>query len=186
MPDPGILFPVIILVARIVETSLETIRTIYINRGHTSLAAGIGVVKVAIWLLSTGLVLTNLQNLWGVAAYIAGYAIGTVIGMRLEERISIGSVVVRVFVPGDPVPVMNRFGEMGYGITRLDGTGYLSSPVALLFMVVPRSHLNELLGILKSEYPHLLFTVEDIRKGSEESRIYHGIKKPWWMRFFGM
>lgn len=186
MTEPALWLPVIILVARIVETSLETIRTIYINRGHTNLAAGIGVIKVAIWLLSTGLVLTNLQNLWGVIAYIAGYAIGTVIGMRLEEKISIGSVVVRVFVPGDPLPLMNRFGDMGYGITRLDGTGYLSSAVALLFMVVPRAQLKELLGILRNEYPHLLYTVEDIRKGSDESRIFHGRKKPLWMRFFGM
>lgn len=63
MTEPALWFPLIILVARIFETSLETIRTIYINRGHTNLAAGIGVIKVAIWLLSTGLVLTNLQNL---------------------------------------------------------------------------------------------------------------------------
>jgi len=186
MQDPSLLLPFIILVARIVETSLETIRTIYINRGHTQLAAGIGVVKVAIWLLSTGLVLTNLQNILGIIAYIAGYAIGTVIGMHIEEKISIGCVVVRVFVPGDPLPLMNRFGEMGYGITRLDGTGYLSSPVAVLFMVVPRTELKALLKVLQSEYSQLLYTVEDIRKGSEESRIYYGERKPWWMRFFGM
>lgn len=186
MPDFTFFLPLIILLARIVETSLETIRTIYINRGHSNLAAGIGVVKVAIWLLSTGLVLTNLQNILGIIAYIAGYAIGTVIGMHMEDRISIGSVVVRVFVPGDPLSLMDRFGSMGYGITRLDGTGYLTSPVAVLFMVVPRSHMKELLGVLHGEYPQLLYTVEDIRKGSGESRIYHGKTKPWWVRFFGM
>lgn len=186
MPDPSLLLPLIILVARIVETSLETIRTIYINRGHTNLAAGIGVVKVAIWLLSTGLVLTNLDNILGIIAYIAGYAIGTIIGMHLEEKISIGSVVVRVFVPDDPLPLMNKFGEMGYGITRLEGTGYLSSPVAILFMVVPRGELKALLAILKDQYPQLLYTVEDIRKGSEESRIFHGSRRPWWLRFFGI
>jgi len=180
------MLPLIVLVARIVETSLETIRTIYINRGHTNLAAGIGVVKVAIWLLSTGLVLTNLQNILGIIAYIAGYAIGTVIGMHLEEKISIGSVVVRVFVPTDPLPLMKKFGEKGYGITRVEGTGYFSSPVSILFMVVPRGELRALLEILKGEYPQLLYTVEDIRKGSEESRIFHGTRKPWWLRFFGM
>lgn len=186
MPDSSLLLPLIVLVARIGETSLETIRTIYVNRGHTNLAAGIGVVKVAIWLLSTGLVLTNLQNILGIIAYIAGYAIGTIIGMRLEEKISIGSVVVRVFVPADPLPLMKKFGERGYGITRIQGTGYLSSPVSILFMVVPRGELKTLLCILKEEHPELLYTVEDIRKGSEESRIFHGTRKPWWLRFFGM
>lgn len=186
MQDSFLLLSLVILVARIVETSLETIRTIYINRGHSHLAAGIGVVKVAIWLLSTGLVLTNLQNILGIFAYIAGYAIGTIIGMQIEERISIGSVVTWVFIPGDPLPLMKRFGEMGYGITRLEGTGYLSSPVAVLFMVVPRVELKALIKVLNEEYPHLLYTVEDIRKGSEESRIFHGKHTPWWLRFFGL
>jgi len=103
MAEPVFLIPLIILVARIIETSLETIRTIYINRGHTNLAAGIGVVKVAIWLLSTGLVFSNLNDIFSLVAYVAGYAIGTIIGMQLEDRISIGSVVVRVFYPG-PAP----------------------------------------------------------------------------------
>jgi len=186
MPDFSLLLPLIVLVARIVETSLETIRTIYINRGHTNLAAGIGVVKVAIWLLSTGLVLTNLHNILGIIAYIAGYAIGTILGMHIEEKISIGSVVVRVFVPTDPLPLMKKFGEMGYGITRSEGTGYLSSTVSILFMVVPRGELGALFEILRGEYPHLLYTVEDIRKGSEESRIFHGTRRSWWLRFFGL
>ena len=186
MAEPVFLIPLIILVARIIETSLETIRTIYINRGHTNLAAGIGVVKVAIWLLSTGLVFSNLNDIFSLVAYVAGYAIGTIIGMQMEDRISIGSVVVRVFYPGDPAPLVKRFGEMGYGITRLDGTGYLSSPVAVLFMVVPRANVKELLSILTTEYPHLVYTVEDIREGSEEGRIFHGTRKPWWKRFFGL
>ncbi|MDH7509598.1 MAG: DUF5698 domain-containing protein [Methanolinea sp.] len=186
MADFTLIVPLVILVARIVETSLETIRTIYINRGHTNLAAGIGVVKVAIWLLSTGLVFSNLQNILGLVAYVAGYAIGTIIGMQMEDRISIGNVVVRVFYPGDPSPLIRRIGEMGYGITRLDGTGYLSSPVAVLFMVVPRANVNELLSVLDRDYPRLIYTVEDIRKGSDESRIFHGEKKPWWKRFLGI
>ncbi|MCC7469197.1 MAG: hypothetical protein IT504_08415, partial [Burkholderiaceae bacterium] len=56
------MLPLTIFIARIVETSLETIRTVYVARGHKYLAAGIGVGKIAIWLLSTGLVLTNLDN----------------------------------------------------------------------------------------------------------------------------
>jgi len=185
MTDFSLIVPLIILVARIVETSLETIRTIYINRGHTNLAAGIGVVKVAIWLLSTGLVFSNLQDILGLVAYVAGYAIGTVIGMRIEDWISIGSVIVRVFCPGDPAPLVRRFGEMGFGITRLDGTGYLSSPVAVLFMVVPRANHKDLLSILDTDYPRLIYTVEDIRKGSDVKRIFHGERKSWWERFLG-
>ncbi|MDP3563214.1 MAG: DUF5698 domain-containing protein, partial [Methanoregula sp.] len=69
----GLVLPFIILIARIVETSLETVRTIYINRGHANLAACIGIVKTGIWLLSTGLVLTNLSDYLNLFAYLAGY-----------------------------------------------------------------------------------------------------------------
>jgi uncharacterized protein YebE (UPF0316 family) len=185
MVSPEILLPLIILVARIVETSLETIRTIYILRGNQYLATGMGMVKVAIWLLSTGLVLTNLQNIAGIVAYIAGYGIGTIIGMELEGRISIGNVVVRVISTGDPVPFMAKAAGLGYGITRLEGSGYFSSAVSVLLMVVPRKELSKLLIMIQTDFPDMLFTVEDIRKANKKGRIYYGDRKGWLSRFFG-
>jgi uncharacterized protein YebE (UPF0316 family) len=180
-----ILLPLVIFVARVVETSLETIRMIYITRGHQYLAAGIGVVKVAIWLLSTGLVLTNLQNIAGIVAYIAGYGVGTIIGMELENRISIGSVVVRVISRGDPASFMQKAAGMGFGITRLEGSGYYYSAVAVLLMVLPRVELPRLMAVLHDDFPDLLFTVEDVRKASEGGRIYYGKSSGWISRFFG-
>ncbi|MDI9632877.1 MAG: DUF5698 domain-containing protein [Methanolinea sp.] len=114
MWEPALLDPLVILVARVIGTSLETIRTNYINRGHSNLATRIGVVKVAIWLFSTGLVFSNLRDVLGITAYVAGYAIGTVIGMRIEERISLGSVIVRVFHPGDPTPLRGEVRRNGF------------------------------------------------------------------------
>ncbi|MBP1929000.1 uncharacterized protein YebE (UPF0316 family) [Methanolinea mesophila] len=185
MSNPEIYLPLIILVARIVETSMETIRTVYISRGHKYLAAGIGVVKVGIWLLSTGLVLTNLQNIPGILAYIVGFGIGTILGMNIEDRISIGNVLVRIISPRDPAPLVERLGEMGYGITRVEGTGRFSPNVSVLLLIVPRKELENLVALLKKDYPDLLFTVEDIRKVSEEGRIFHGKHTRWIARFFG-
>ena len=52
--------PLLILIARIAEASLESVRTIYISKGHANLAAYVGITKTGIWLISTGLVLTDL------------------------------------------------------------------------------------------------------------------------------
>ena len=65
--------------ARIAEASLESVRTIYISKGHANLAAYVGIVKTGIWLISTGLVLTNFTQFWNLFAYLAGYGIGTVL-----------------------------------------------------------------------------------------------------------
>ena len=101
-----LVLPFIILIARIVETSLETVRTIYINRGHANLAACIGIVKTGIWLLSTGLVLTNLSDYLNLFAYLAGYGLGTLLGMEIEKMISLGHVIVRLITAADPQPLI--------------------------------------------------------------------------------
>lgn len=177
--------PLLILFARIFETTLETIRTVYVSKGHKYLASGIGVVKVGIWLLSTGLVLTNLTNIWGIIAYIAGYGIGTLLGMEIEERITIGNVIVRIICRQDPETLIGNLRELGYGITRIDGSGGYASAVAILLMIVPRSELGRLRNMLNQEYPDLLFTVEDIRSMKENARIFYRPEKKGIWRFFG-
>ncbi|MGB7789529.1 DUF5698 domain-containing protein [Methanoregula sp.] len=84
--------PIVILIARIGEAALETIRTIYISKGHANLAACVGIIKTGIRLISTGLVLTNLPDYWNLFAYLAGYGLGTLAGMQIENIISIGYV----------------------------------------------------------------------------------------------
>jgi len=58
--------PLLILIARIAEASLESVRTIYISKGHANLAAYVWITKTGIWLISTGLVLTDLMQYWNL------------------------------------------------------------------------------------------------------------------------
>jgi uncharacterized protein YebE (UPF0316 family) len=166
------LLPLIILVARIGETSLKTVRQVYVTRGYKYLAAGIGTGEIAIWLLSTGLVITNLSNIPGIIAYIAGYAIGTVFGMDLEDRLKFGNVIVRIITPDDPSLMMADLKERGFGITRLEGTGSFGTPVSVLLVLVPRSVLDALLDVLKVHYPAAIFSVEDIRSMREDRPFF--------------
>jgi uncharacterized protein YebE (UPF0316 family) len=182
----GLVLPFIILIARIVETSLETVRTIYINRGHANLAACIGIVKTGIWLLSTGLVLTNLSDYLNLFAYLAGYGLGTLLGMEIEKMISLGYVIVRLFTPADPQPLITELATLGYGMTRIEGSGSFSQTVTIIFMIVPRSELGRLLGILSQEYPEILYTVEDVRNIKEGAKIFHKDPKSRILGFFGL
>src|SRR5512137_2055197 len=174
MAVPGLLtlVPLLILVARIVETSLETVRTIYIARGHADLAAFIGIAKTGIWLLSTGLVLTNLTDYWNLFAYLAGYGIGTLAGMEIEKMISLGHVIVRLITPDDPLPLIAHLAGLGYGMTRLEGSGSFSNNVTIILMIVPRPELGRLMEILSRDSPAILYTVEDVRNIREGAKIF--------------
>jgi uncharacterized protein YebE (UPF0316 family) len=167
--------PLLILIARIIETSLETIRTIYIARGHANLAGCIGIIKTGIWLLSTGLVLTNL----------AGYGLGTLIGMEIEKMISLGHVIVRLITPDDPQPLIANLAGLGYGMTRIEGSGSFSNTVSIIFMIVPRPELGRLMNVLSKEYPAILYTVEDVRNIREGAKIFHRDTKSRILGFFG-
>jgi len=182
----GLVLPFVILIARIVETSLETVRMIYINRGHANLAACIGIVKTGIWLLSTGLVLTNLSDYLNLFSYLAGYGIGTLLGMEIEKMISLGHVIVRLITPSDPQPLITELATLGYGMTRIEASGSFSHTVAIIFMIVPRLELGRLLGVLSRKYPDILYTVEDVRNIKEGAKIFHKDAKSRILGFFGL
>ena len=188
---PGIfgliaVIPIVILIARIGEAALETIRTIYISKGHANLAACVGIVKTGIWLISTGLVLTNLSDYWNLFAYLAGYGIGTLAGMQSENMISIGYVIVRLITPGDPQPIVSSLSTLGYGMTRIECQGSFSHTVNIIFMIVPRRELSRLLGILSRQYPDILYTIEDVRNIKDGARIFYKDPRRRILGFFGL
>ena len=182
----AITLPLLILIARIAEASLETVRTIYISKGHGNLAAYVGIVKTGIWLLSTGLVLTNLMDYWNILAYLAGYGFGTLLGMQIENMISIGYVIVRLITPADPQPLITRLSTLGYGMTRIEGTGSFSHTVNIIFMIVPRTELSRLLGIISKEHPDILYTIEDVRNIKDGARIFYKDPKRRILSFFNL
>jgi uncharacterized protein YebE (UPF0316 family) len=145
-----------------------------------------GIVKTGIWLLSTGLVLTNLTDYWNILAYLAGYGIGTLLGMQIEDMISIGDVIVRLIIPGDPQPIITELSTHGYGMTRIEGTGTFSHSVSILFMIVPRKELSQLLNILSKNYPDILYTIEDVRNIKQGAKIFFKDPKKRVLGFFGL
>lgn len=178
--------PLIIFIARVFETSLETVRTIYIARGHANLASCMGIVKTGIWLLSTGLVLANLTDYWNTFAYLAGYGVGTLLGMEIEKLISIGYVIVRLITPQDPQQMVTVLATHGYGMTRIEGAGSFSNSVAIILMIVPRTELHQLVGIISKKYPNVLYTVEDVRSLKDGAKVFYKDGKGRILNFFGM
>ena len=168
-----LVLPLIILFARIIETTMETIRQVYVTKGHKYLAATFGTLKIGIWVVSTGLVLTNLTNIPGILAYMAGYGIGTILGMNLEKWIGLGNVVIRIFCSDKAEAIMEDLGTRGYGVTRVHGSGRFVSSVSILISIVPRKEISQLLGFMKKSYPDVHFTIEDVSSMSERE-IYYG------------
>jgi uncharacterized protein YebE (UPF0316 family) len=131
-------------------------------------------------------VLTNLTDYWNLFTYLAGYGIGTLLGMQIENMISIGHVIVRLIMPGDPQPVISNLSKLGYGMTRIEGQGSFTNTVNIIFMIVPRTELGRLLGVISKEYPDILYTIEDVRNIKDGARIFYKDTRRRILGFFGL
>ena len=144
------LLPILICLARVVDVSMGTVRSLLANKGHKKVAPIIGFFEVTIWVSAMGVVVQNLghwQNL---------------LGIYIEERIALGNSVVRIITNQDAHNLAAKLREMGYRATLLNGEGN-TSEVSVIFLLVRRRTLRNLIPMIKEYNPHAVYSVEDIR-----------------------
>jgi uncharacterized protein YebE (UPF0316 family) len=158
-----VILPILIFLARIIDVSLQTLRIIFISKNFKLLAPIIGFFEVLVWLTAITQIMRNLNNPVCYIAYALGFSAGTYVGLRLEERLSLGKVIVRIFIREDQGQLITALRENGYGLTVFDARGG-KDKVLLLFSIIDREKLDELEGFLGKFAPEAFFSVEDIRQ----------------------
>jgi len=161
-----VILPLMIFFARICDVSLGTIRVIFISKGIKYLAPLIGFFEVIIWLLAIGQVMNNLTNFVAYIAYGAGFALGTFIGMLIEEKISLGLTSVRIITKEDPAELLQYLRENNYGVTSIDGEGG-TGRVKMVFTIIKRQDLPHVIGIIKQFHPNAFYSIEEVKSVAE-------------------
>jgi len=161
-----IVIPLLIFLARICDVTLDTARIIYVSRGMKLLAPLIGFFEVLIWLLSITQIMHNLTNVVYYIAYAGGFAMGNFIGIYIEERMAIGTVVIRIITQKDASELVDFLKGDGYGVTYIDAQGTLG-PVKIVFTIIKRRDVSRVIGIIRKFNPLAFFTIEDLRSVRE-------------------
>jgi uncharacterized protein YebE (UPF0316 family) len=169
------ILPVAIFLARICDVSLDTLRIIYVSRGLKLLAALIGFFEVLIWLIAISQIISNLSNPVLYIAYACGFAMGNYIGILIEEKMAIGTVVIRIITQKDATQLIEVLKTDGYGVTHADAQGALG-PVKIIFTIVKRKDISSVLEIIRKFNPQAFYTIEDIR--SVRQGVFPIAKKP--------
>jgi uncharacterized protein YebE (UPF0316 family) len=162
--DQPALLGIAIFLARVLDVSLGTLRTIFVFRSYAALAALIGFVETLVWVLAASQVLQNLQDWYLAVAYAAGFATGNWVGMWLEAKLAVGSELVRAVSPNREVPLAASLREADYSVTELDGHGDDGKPVEVLLIVEKRRRLPQLLRLIDRVDPEAVYTVSDIKR----------------------
>ena len=91
---PWVILPFIIFAARVFDVTLGTMRIIFLSRGKKYLAPLLGFVEVLIWITVVSQIVGGAHNIVAYIAYAAGFAAGNYVGMVIEDKLAIGTLVV--------------------------------------------------------------------------------------------
>src|SRR5262245_60998669 len=147
LPAPLVL-PLTVLVAEMCVVTIGTLRIVFVSRGRRLLAPVLGFLEVAIWLFAVGQTMQDLGNPACYIAFATGFATGNFLGLQLERRLALGTVVIRISTGENPVELLEQFHNAGYGVTVLEGQG-ATGPVKVVLTVVPRRDLPALTAMIK-------------------------------------
>jgi uncharacterized protein YebE (UPF0316 family) len=161
-----VVLPLLIAFARILDVTIGTIRLIFVSRGLKNLAPILGFMEVIIWLLAIGQIMQQLDNFMSYIGYGAGFAAGNYIGILIVEKMSMGTVVVRIIPKNDTAGLVTHLREANYGVTSIDAEGKLG-PVKILFSIVKKKDLKDALNIINTHNPNAFYTVEEVQKVNE-------------------
>lgn len=176
MLQNSVVMVAIILAINIVYVSFFTIRMILTLKGQRYLAAAISSVEVVIYVVGLGLVLDNLDQIQNLIAYAVGYALGVLVGMKIEEKLALGYITVNVISNEWEKPFTKLLREKGYGVTSWMAYGMEGDRLAMQILT-PRKYEEPLYRLIKEIDPKAFiiayepkmiyggFWVKSVRKG---------------------
>ncbi|MBR9701085.1 DUF2179 domain-containing protein [Candidatus Woesearchaeota archaeon] len=168
--------PLLIFLARIVDVSMGTIRMIFIARGYRGIAPILGFFEVIIWLLAIQQIMQNLSNPITYIAYAGGFAAGTYIGIIIEDRISIGKVMLRILTNRDASRLVKAFHNADFIATVTESRGR-DGDVRDIFSILERKNLHQAIDIMNKYNPNAFFSVTDVRYASERKHKHRHLRK---------
>jgi uncharacterized protein YebE (UPF0316 family) len=161
-----VVLPLLIAMARIMDVTINTIRMIFVARGYKTIAPILGFFEVVIWLVAIGQIMKNLDNFMSYIGYGLGFAAGNYIGIILVEKMTLGTVIIRIIAKTNTNELIQRLREANYGVTIADAEGK-DGPVKILFSTMKRKDLQDALRIINQSNPHAFYTVEEVQQVNE-------------------
>lgn len=157
-----VILPLLIFGARVCDVSLGTIRLLTLSRGYKLATVLLGFFELMVWLLAIGQIFQNLNSWVCYIAYAGGFAAGNFVGMTIEEKLAIGSAMIRIVTGKEADELIQYFKDEGYRYTSIPANGS-TGRVHVIFLVIKRKKINKVVEIIDRFNPNAFYTVEDVR-----------------------
>ena len=112
-----------VFLARILDVSLGTIRTMFTVKNKNLLASLIGFIEVLIWFLIVKEALSSSENgIYIALTYSLGFAAGTYIGGYLADVLITGNITIQIFT--NNLELVNIIRKNGFAVSAVECKGY--------------------------------------------------------------
>ena len=137
--------------ARILDVSLGTIRTIIMVKGNSIKCAFIAFFEVLVWFIVAREALnTEHISLWIAISYSAGYATGTYIGSKLSNIFIKGNTTCQVITSKATKNNIKLLRDKGYALTILDIKDYYDGiKKKMLLIEINNTKIKELSKLIR-------------------------------------
>jgi uncharacterized protein YebE (UPF0316 family) len=160
------MLPIMVFFAEVCVVTFCTVRTICVTRGRKVLAAVLGFFEVSIWLFAIGQIMQNLTNVSCYLAFATGFSLGNFLGVIIEKKLALGTVVVQITTRKAAAPLVELLKAANFGVTMLDAQG-ATGPVQVVFTVIKRRQLANVVAIIRSFDPKTFYAVNDLQSAAE-------------------
>ncbi|SHH26262.1 DUF2179 domain-containing protein [Tepidibacter thalassicus] len=151
-----------IFAARCTDVSMATVRTIMVVKGRKFVAALIGFVEIIIYILAINKVLSNMDNIGNILSYALGFAAGNYVGILIEEKMAIGTLVAQIITKKDIEGFSNYLREKNFGVTVTEGSGR-EGKIHILNVVLDRKDLPSFEVCVDKYDKDAFITISDVR-----------------------
>ena len=156
----------IVCLAKIVEITIQSLKTCMMVKGQRLKAAGLGLLECTIWGLVISTIIGTLgDNLFLLAFYCIGYATGLFLGSTLENKIALGTSSLQLIANDENTEKTVKYlKESSRGYTVFEGHGS-KDKMNMIFIVLPRKDvLSTLKQIRKICENNVFVVVDDVNK----------------------
>jgi len=105
--------------------TLNTIRFMLTMKGSRVIAPLLSMIEISIYVVGLSLVLNQINNPLNLFVYALGYACGIVVGIRIEDYLALGYIMVTTIVPlnEENMKLPEILRNEGYGVTQTIAQG---------------------------------------------------------------
>lgn len=155
-----------IFLARIVDVSLGTIRTVLVVKGNRVTPAVVAFFEVFIWFIVAREALNTELNSWLIPIfYSAGYASGTYIGGFISNNFVDGLIGVQVITKEKgSIKMIKEIRNKGFGVSVVDLKNTQDNEKKdMLIIQLNKSKLKKLTHIIRTNDPDAFVVINDTK-----------------------